>query len=53
MAVTNNGQSTQSIQLIDPLKGKVLSEKIIPESWLGLAFSRMRNGCMRPEEMTT
>src|SRR5450755_3566569 len=39
IAVTNNGQSVQSIQLIDPVSGKVLSEKIIPKSWLGLAFS--------------
>jgi DNA-binding beta-propeller fold protein YncE len=39
LAVTNNGQSTQTIQLIDPVKGKMISEKIIPESWLGLAFS--------------
>ena len=39
LAVTNNGQSTQSVQLIDARKGIVLSEKIIPESWLGLAFS--------------
>ncbi len=39
LAVTNNGQSTQTIQLIDPSKGRLLSEKIIPESWLGLAFS--------------
>jgi len=40
VAVTNNGQSTQSIQLIDAASGKMLSEKIIPESWLGLAFSK-------------
>ena len=39
LAVTNNGQSTQTIQLIDVSKGSLLSEKIIPESWLGLAFS--------------
>ena len=39
VAVTNNGQSVQSIQLIDPIHHKVLSEKNIPESWLGLAFS--------------
>jgi DNA-binding beta-propeller fold protein YncE len=39
LAVTNNGQSTQSVQLIDAAKGRVLSEKVIPESWLGLAFS--------------
>jgi DNA-binding beta-propeller fold protein YncE len=39
LAVTNNGQSTQSVQLIDAKKGRLLSEKIIPKSWLGLAFS--------------
>ncbi len=39
IAVTNNGQSTQSIQLIDPANDRVLSEVIIPKSWLGLAFS--------------
>ena len=39
LAVTNNGQGTQSVQLIDPTAGKVLSEVIIPKSWLGLAFS--------------
>ena len=43
LAVTNNGQSVQKIQLIDPLKGKLLSEIIIPESWLGLAFSQDEN----------
>ena len=40
IAVTNNGQSVQSIQLIDAAKNKILSEKIIPKSWLGLAFSQ-------------
>ena len=39
IAVTNNGQSVQSIQLIDPDHNKILSEIIISESWLGLAFS--------------
>src|SRR5664279_537395 len=39
LAVTNNGQSTQSVQLIDVRKGRLLSEKIIPKSWLGLVFS--------------
>src|ERR1700749_3334778 len=40
LAVTNNGQSTQSIQLIDPKNEKLLDEKIIKRSWYGLAFSR-------------
>jgi len=39
IAVTNNGQSTQSIQLIDVSNSRILSEITIPESWLGLAFS--------------
>jgi len=39
LAVTNNGQSIQTVQLIDARAGRILSEKIIPESWLGLAFS--------------
>ena len=39
MAVTNNGQSTQSIQLIDPKTEQQLDEKIIAKSWYGLAFS--------------
>src|SRR5580692_3077261 len=43
LAVTNNGQSVQTIQLIDPLKEKILSEITIPESWLGLAFSQDEN----------
>ena len=40
LAVTNNGQSTQSVQLIDPKTEKVLDEKVIGKSWYGLAFSR-------------
>ena len=39
MAVTNNGQSTQSIQLIDPKNEKQLDEKIVGKLWYGLAFS--------------
>jgi YVTN family beta-propeller protein len=39
LAVTNNGQSTQSVQLIDPHGEKLLDEKILPKSWYGLAFS--------------
>src|ERR1700723_3707112 len=39
MAVTNNGESTQSIQLIDPKTEKQLDEKIVGKSWYGLAFS--------------
>jgi YVTN family beta-propeller protein len=39
MAVTNNGQSVQSLQLIDPLSEKVMHSIIIPKSWYGLKFS--------------
>ena len=39
LAVTNNGQSTQTIQLIDPKNQKLLDEKVIPKSWYGLKFS--------------
>lgn len=40
LAVTNNGQSTQSIQLIDPVHETILDEKVIGKSWYGLSFSR-------------
>ena len=39
LAVTNNGQSVQSIQLIDPVSEKILDEQTIPKSWYGLKFS--------------
>ncbi|HMK24697.1 MAG TPA: bifunctional YncE family protein/alkaline phosphatase family protein [Chitinophagaceae bacterium] len=39
IAVTNNGQSVQSIQLIDVMKGKLLDVAVIPKSWYGLKFS--------------
>lgn len=39
MAVTNNGQSTQSIQLIDIKTEKQLDRIEIPKSWYGLKFS--------------
>lgn len=39
LAVTNNGQSTQTIQLVDPLKETVLDEVVIAKSWYGLKFS--------------
>ena len=38
-AITNNGQSDQSIQLINIKNGIVTDTKIIGKSWLGLAFS--------------
>src|ERR1700761_9230180 len=39
LAVTNNGESTQSIQLINPLTQTQLDEKIVGKAWYGLAFS--------------
>ena len=39
MAVTNNGQSKQSIQLIDPITESILHEQTIGKSWYGLKFS--------------
>ena len=39
MAVTNNGQSTQSIQLIDVNREKIVDNITIPKSWYGLQFS--------------
>jgi len=39
LAVTNNGESTQSIQLIDPKTEKQLDIRIVGKAWYGLAFS--------------
>ena len=39
MAVTNNGQSTQTIQLIAVKSEKVVDSIIISKSWVGLKFS--------------
>jgi YVTN family beta-propeller protein len=39
MAVTNNGQGVQSIQLIDPNTEKQLDSIVVPKSWYGLQFS--------------
>jgi YVTN family beta-propeller protein len=39
IAVTNNGQSVQSLQLIDAVNDKVLSTVEIKKSWYGLKFS--------------
>lgn len=39
IAVTNNGQSTQSIQLIDVQSEKQLDWVTIPKSWYGLKFT--------------
>ncbi len=39
IAVTNNGQSVQSLQLIDPKTEKITDNVIITTSWFGLKFS--------------
>jgi YVTN family beta-propeller protein len=38
IAVTNNGQSTQTLQLIDVKTEKQIDSVIIPKSWYGLKF---------------
>lgn len=40
LAVTNNGQSTQRIDLIDPDKMQLLDSVVIAKGWLGLTFSQ-------------
>lgn len=39
LAIANNGQSIQSIQLIDPVNEKELDRLVVSRSWYGLAFS--------------
>lgn len=39
LAVTNNGQSEQSIMLIDPYTFEISKKTVIPKSWFGLAFN--------------
>ena len=39
MAVTNNGQGKQTLQLIDVQAEKILDNIEIKKSWLGLCFS--------------
>jgi len=39
LAVTNNGQSVQSLQLVDTKTEKILDSIDIPKSWYGLKFS--------------
>ncbi|GGH21008.1 bifunctional YncE family protein/alkaline phosphatase family protein [Mucilaginibacter phyllosphaerae] len=39
LAITNNGQSTQSLQLIDPRNEKQLDQRELKKSWYGIAFS--------------
>src|SRR5512138_2471424 len=39
LAVTNNGQSDQMVQLIDAVNMKVLDTLLMAKAWLGLVFS--------------
>ncbi len=39
VAATNNGQSVQSIQLIDPATEKILDNAVVSKAWYGLKFS--------------
>ena len=39
LAVTNNGQSKQSLQLIEVASQRVIDQVTIEKSWLGLKFS--------------
>ncbi len=39
LAVTNNGQSNQCVQLFDALKLQLLDSAVMAKSWLGLAFT--------------
>lgn len=43
MAVTNNGQSKQTITLLDPVSEKILDEVEINKSWYGLVFNKEEN----------
>ena len=38
-AVTNNGVSIQTVQLIDAVNDRLLDSAVMAKSWLGLAFS--------------
>lgn len=39
LAVTNNGQSVQSLQLVDAVSERISDSVVIPKSWYGLHFS--------------
>lgn len=43
LAVTNNGQSVQSLMLIDTRTGRITDSVVVPELWLGLAFNSSGN----------
>jgi hypothetical protein len=53
MAVTNNGQSKQSIQLIDVSTEKIVDNIVVKECWLALSSVLMKIFCMLPAETIT
>ena len=40
LAATNNGQSVQSIQLIDPATAAILDSCVVGKAWYGLTFTK-------------
>jgi hypothetical protein len=53
IAVTNNGQSIQSLPLIDVVNDKVLSSVVIPKPWYGIKFSSDEKFLYTSGEMIT
>ena len=51
IAVTNNGQSVQSLQLLDVKTEKVLNSVIIPKSWYGLKRAGLQTFPSMPERV--
>src|SRR5258708_5653378 len=39
VGVTNNGESTETLEVIDAVNEKIVDSVVIPKSWLGLKFS--------------
>ncbi len=39
LAVTNNGQSVHSLQLLDTRSNKILDSVVVPKAWYGLKFT--------------
>jgi DNA-binding beta-propeller fold protein YncE len=52
LAITNNGQSDQSIHLVDTEKMQLLDSVIIAKGWV-LLFQKTGNICTLQAEMTT
>ncbi|MEJ7666962.1 MAG: hypothetical protein WKG07_49410 [Hymenobacter sp.] len=53
LAVTNNGQSTQTIQLIDPQTEKLLDERVIGKSVVRAGVQRAGRSSCTPQAATT